>query len=78
MDYPLMLVGKPSFDISHETSDQLASGGQDGQADHDENYTLKNRKEKAQDPKPDEDPANDQNSNLLELIHSSLCLDIIS
>jgi hypothetical protein len=78
MDYPFMLVGKPSFDISDETSDQFTPGGQDGQADHDENYALKNRKEEAQDSEPDEDPANDQNSYLLELIHSSVCFDIIS
>jgi hypothetical protein len=39
---------------------------------------LKNRKEEAQDSKPDEDPANDQNSYLLEFIHSSVCFDIIS
>jgi hypothetical protein len=39
---------------------------------------LKDRKEKAEDSQPDKNPAKDQNSHLLEFVHSTDLLNRFS
>jgi hypothetical protein len=43
--YPFIMVGITSFKIFQKTPYQFASGGKDGQADHDEEDSLENREE---------------------------------
>ena len=55
---------------------RFAAGREDGKADHDEKESLKDGEEKAKDSKPDEDPPDDQKSNLLKFVHGGICLNI--
>ena len=70
------VVGKTFFDAVQKTFNQCASRGKDRQTDQDEEYPLKDRKEEAKNSQSDEEPADDQNSNLLKFIHHCLCLHI--
>ena len=75
---PFKLMGKTLFDSFHIPPNQCASGRKDGKTDQDEEYPLKKRQEETKNSQPDEEPSNDQNSNLLKFIHSGLCLNIIN
>ena len=77
IEHPFMLVRIALFDGFQETFYQITPGGKDGQANHNEKYSLEYGKEKAKDSKSNKDPANDQNPNRLEFIHGSLCIYII-
>jgi hypothetical protein len=76
-DYSVVLVGISLFEVFQQTPYRFASGREDGQADHDEKESLKDGEEKAKDPQPNEDPTDDQKSNLLQFVHGSVSVDII-
>jgi hypothetical protein len=48
----------------------LASRGKDSQTDDDKKYSLKKRKEEAENAKPDENPADGPDYNMLYSVHS--------
>jgi hypothetical protein len=48
----------------------LASRGKDSQTDDDKKYSLKKRKEEAENAKPDENPADSPDYNMLYSVHS--------
>jgi hypothetical protein len=67
---PFMLVGITFLELFQKTLYQFTSRRKDGQTDYDEKYPLKNWKKQAKDPQNNEEPANDQNTNSLDVIHS--------
>jgi hypothetical protein len=64
------------FEIFYKTPYRFAAGREDGKTDHDEKESLQDWEKKAKDSKPDEDPPDDQKSNLLEVVHGSVRVDI--
>jgi hypothetical protein len=78
MFHPFMVMGITLFNVFQKTLYQFASRGKNGQTNHDEKYPLKDRKEKAEDSQPDKNPAKDQNSHLLEFVHSTDLLNRFS
>jgi hypothetical protein len=64
-----MEVGMTLFEVFQKTSYGLASRGKDGQADHNEKYSLKDGKEQTDDPEANKGPADDHYYNFLESIH---------
>ncbi len=65
----MVLVGIAPFEVFQKTSDGLATRRENGQANHDEKDTLQNGEEKAENSKPDEEPTNDEKSDLLKFVH---------
>jgi len=57
------------LEAPEETLNQLASGGENGEADHDEENPLKDREKEAQDPQEDEKPACNQDTDRLDRFH---------
>lgn len=76
-DDVIVLMGIPFFEVFQETLYQLASGGEDGQSDHDEKDPLENRQKEAKNPKPDQYPANDPESDLLKSVHNWGSLSVV-
>ena len=62
-------MGVTCFKVFEKASYGFATRRKNGQTDHHEKDSLKDVEKKAKDSKPDEDPPNDQKSNLLELVH---------
>jgi hypothetical protein len=69
-DDVIMLMGIPFFEVFQETLYQLASGGEDGQSDHNEKDPLEDRQKEAKNPKTDQYPANDPESYLFIFVHN--------
>ena len=63
------------LNVLQKVPDRFASRGEEGQAYHDEKYPLKDRKEKTDDPKSNENPADDQNPDLLKTVHCTNLLN---
>jgi len=76
-DNVIVLMGIPFFEVFQETLYQLASGGEDGQSDHNEKDPLEDRQKKAKNPKTDQYPANDPESNLFKCVHNWRGLTVV-
>ncbi len=76
-DNVIVLMGIPFFEIFQETLYQLASGGKDGQSDHDEKDPLEDWQKEAKNPKSDQYPANDPESNLFKCVHNWGSLTVV-
>jgi hypothetical protein len=76
-DDVIVLMGIPFFEVFQEALYQLASGGEDGQSDHNEKDPLEDRQKKAKNPKTDQYPANDPESDLFKCIHNWGCLIVV-
>ena len=73
----IVLMGIAFFNILQETLHHFAPGREDGKADHDEKDPLEDGKKEAKNPKPDQYPANDPESDLFKFVHKRGCLKVV-
>jgi len=64
-----MMLGITFFEVFQKPLNQVTSGREDRQTDHQKKDSLQDGKKKADDSQPDEEPTDDQHSDLLDRIH---------
>jgi hypothetical protein len=64
-----VMLGVALLKIIQKALYRFASCREDGQADHDKEYPLENRKKKTRNAEHDKEPADDQKEDFLEPFH---------